>query len=290
MSLLDRVNPRLTGIERWYRRRREARWARLRESQNRVVVRLESGSKLVVPTESSLAAGIYLGNFERSERDFLRRFLRPHDCFWDIGANIGLFSHLAGAYLTRGSVVALEPLPEAFAVLQENLRPFNERSYAFQAAAGAADGHAKLYADNGLDPFASLVETDMPTNALAVAVTTLDGLQEREGLPHPTLLKLDCEGSELSVVAGASRLLTTAPQPTLLVEFNEKAARAAGTSSAALRQKLELLGYTLHSYRRRPLGPPWLGPLAPAECYPDQNVIATPHAQTLRSRLGLRQA
>src|SRR4030042_4964901 len=79
----------------------------------------------VVSTWSGVAAGMkwrryhrfvnayWLGSYELKVQLALQRLLQPGDVFYDVGANAGFFTVLAGRLVgSRGRVFAFEPIPE----------------------------------------------------------------------------------------------------------------------------------------------------------------------------------
>src|SRR4030095_11405574 len=72
--------------------------------------------------DSHLSQFICCEDYELTEREFLKRLLRPGDVFVDIGANIGLFTILAGRYVgAEGAVYAFEPCAKTYERLLANV-------------------------------------------------------------------------------------------------------------------------------------------------------------------------
>lgn len=98
---------------------------------------------------------------------------------------------------------------------------------------------------------------------------------------QPTLMKIDVEGWERHVIAGAYRLLSSPGAPHLLVEFADVTAANAGATSGELAEDLELLGYrssgttTVRVSSRRSSG----------RRYGGANLVATKRIEELRARL-----
>lgn len=162
------------------------------------------------------------GGFEDAEIDIAAALfgaLYPDRCIVDVGANVGLHS-LAWARLAP--VVALEPAPDTFARLEANVAAngMQNRVRTLRTAAGDTVGEVNFFvaADSG---FSSLKDTHhVPIrDQIKVPCTTLDALAVE--LPLPVgLLKIDVEGLERAVIAGAAELLLR-DRPVLMVEIFE---------------------------------------------------------------------
>jgi FkbM family methyltransferase len=139
---------------------------------------------------------------------FYRRFLRPGDVVVDIGANIGLATLVAAKIVgPRGRVVAVEPHPQTFEYLRDNvqLNGLADVVRLYCAALGEREGQRRIVEFPGDDSQNHLDGGDQ--SGIRVAVVPLDGLLMLEG---PTaLLKLDVEGYEKLVLDGANRTLAT---------------------------------------------------------------------------------
>ena len=82
-----------------------------------------AGSAVLVvqPGLAGATGNIYLGLHEFEDMSFVLHCLREGDRFADIGANVGTYTVLASA--VRGAeTLAIEPVPETFAHLLDNLR------------------------------------------------------------------------------------------------------------------------------------------------------------------------
>jgi FkbM family methyltransferase len=180
---------------------------------------------------SAQAYGFLTGTHEPMVAEALRRTLGPGRVFWDVGANIG-FSALIAARLVgpAGAVVALDPQRECADAIRANaaLNGFGQLQVV-QAAAGAATGTADLIvvADSLWTRLATVGEHDLEARREHVAVVALDDLEA----PPPDVVKIDVEGAELDVLAGAQRLLSER-RPILIVEMHGKNAAFADAMAA----------------------------------------------------------
>jgi FkbM family methyltransferase len=179
----------------------------------------------------------------------LRPLLPPEGVAIDVGAHGGQVTRLLSALVPRGQVVAVEPSSYARSVLRLALLLRGRRNVAVVAAAlGAAPGVAVLatplkragamgYGAASLAPDAA-----RPAVREAVAVVTLDALVAAMALPRVDLLKIDVEGWEEAVLAGAAETLVR-HRPALYLEVARQRLERAGSAPEALWRRLEALGY-----------------------------------------------
>jgi FkbM family methyltransferase len=73
--------------------------------------------------------------------------LRKGDVFYDIGANIGLYSCVVSTVLAEPNVVAFEPSPPAFSKLDKNARLNGSQFRRYQLAVSDADVKTTLAVD-----------------------------------------------------------------------------------------------------------------------------------------------
>ena len=185
--------------------------------------------------------------------------VRPGDVFYDVGANIGIFSlvaaHRAG---NDGSVVAFEPHTGTIATLLENvaLNGLGKRVDVLSCALHHTTGHMpflyrSLVAGSGLsqigatrDPFGHTAE---PVARELKAVASGDDLIASRTIRPADVIKIDVDGREADVLAGMQALLTGSERPrSVQVELNpEGGARVLGLMADA--------GYR-ETFRHRTLG------------------------------------
>ena len=172
----------------------------------------------------------------------------------DVGASTGVFSLYAAASAPRSRLIALEPMPSAYALLRDNVRlnGFEGRVEVHHAAVAAETGEIELFIEaDGL--FFPSVLAPGATNAKSVRVpsVTLAEALERHAPDGVDLLKLDIEGAEYDVLYGAS--------PETLSRIGEIRMEAhdlddGERSVAALRRFLAQVGFTLVHDRQDPGG------------------------------------
>ena len=157
--------------------------------------------------------------------------LQPR-CFWDIGANVGLYGFTYLARFPARPCVMVEPDPRNATCLRRTVaRGGFERATVIEAAATHRSGSASFVTDpltgatgqidDGQQTFIQRHHRMTPQRT-TVQTLTLDSLLDR--LPAPDLIKIDVEQTELAVLQGATRLLGDV-RPVILIELaGERAA------------------------------------------------------------------
>jgi len=129
--------------------------------------------------------------------------------FFDVGANVGLYALAMATAHGELLVHAFEPAPATFERLRRNVA-LNARSNLFihREALAADVGTATLHIPRRGAPLdASLLEgMRLDTDPVTVPTTTVDAFAAAHGL-RVDLLKLDTEGTEDQVLAGAQATL-----------------------------------------------------------------------------------
>jgi FkbM family methyltransferase len=174
-----------------------------------------AGGGLTVDRRFWLDREIYRGFFEVAELDLISPLITPGDSCVDVGANIGLYSVLFAARSGHGPVIAFEPSP-SFTRLEENLRPFTNTT-ALNFGLGAATDTLRLHLADG-DHHANIRDA---TDADAeVEIRRLDEVPEVQALAEVDFLKVDVEGWESEVMAGATNLWNQHRIGMALIEAN----------------------------------------------------------------------
>lgn len=238
----------LLAYSRWAGAPLGRRWIGSRISKHlpprgRFLHRHPNGAALELDLADELGRYAYVyGAFEPAELRALLDCTAPGSAAFDVGANVGYHTTALAQHLQDGLVVAVEPSPANLLRLQENLvRHPSARVRVHACAAGAAAGHITLNLASDPAYLSTLVPVGNRATgeALDVPLRTLDDIWEEEGRPRVSVIKIDVEGAEPSVLAGARMLLAT-HRPALLLEANE-----AGQLEV-LERALRPLGYRSH--------------------------------------------
>jgi FkbM family methyltransferase len=141
--------------------------------------------------------------------------------FIDIGANIGLVS--VPVLERTGSIgIAFEPEPHNVALLERNLarHGLSSRCEVHAAACYSRPGQLSLalsttnLGDHRLQPEHG---APLARSVVSVPAVRLDDVLRNRDLPHPIVMKLDTQGSEVKVLEGAVETLARADH--LISEF-----------------------------------------------------------------------
>lgn len=160
--------------------------------------------------------------FHADEPEYLLldQYVRSGDWVLDVGANVGHYTlRLSNLVGPHGRVIAFEPVPDTFELLAANIAKLGARNVTLiNAAASDSTGVAGMTMpkfETGLDNYymAQLVTEGGEFSVLCICVDALK-LQNRV-----SLVKIDAEGHELSVIRGMRELLKR-HHPVLVVEDN----------------------------------------------------------------------
>jgi FkbM family methyltransferase len=181
----------------------------------------------VVTVRSGRAAGIrleihprsekyyWLGTYEPHVLDEIARRLRADATFWDVGSHLGYMVAVASRLVgPTGAVVAFEPNPENIRRLRRTIE-LNDLQNVVVREVALSDhvGQSDFYIGSA-SSMGSLLQGSTPIPSMHVPTSTAD--TELEGRACPDLVKIDVEGSESMVLAGAGALLEC--RPDLIVE------------------------------------------------------------------------
>lgn len=239
----------------WLACRRGALWEAARDNSLMVPLSVPwlAGTTVDVTLGNDNSLCLYVcGSFEPNEFNFLDRLLKPGMVFVDVGANDGYYTLFASRRVgPQGRVVSVEPSSRERGHLERNLaRNGIGNVEIVPAALGAAAGHADLHLAHGVhtghNTLGRFAHDDVvPARVERVPLETLDAVVTRLALPRVDVVKIDVEGGEANVIAGA-RTMLAAMRPVLMMEVSDSALQAQGSSEAALLEMLRgELGYEI---------------------------------------------
>ena len=155
----------------------------------------------------------------------------PNDVLIDVGANVGMYSIWAAK--TRGvRVFAFEPESQNYSLLNRNIvlngleNHVNAYCLAISDVAGVSQLHLSQFAAGGschsLGEKLDFKHQPMnPVFSQGCVSAPLDGLVDSGAVPEPDHIKIDVDGFEPKVIAGARRIIERGKLKSLLIEVNQ---------------------------------------------------------------------
>lgn len=177
--------------------------------------------------------------FETPEHEFkmLHELVRDGEWVIDVGANVGHYTKRLSELVGRnGRVIAFEPVPATFALLASNVELLENQNVTLINAAVSDQmrvvGMTMPRFESGLENYYEAHLTDATGTEFSVLTIPIDSM----AIVHKiSLVKIDAEGHESSVLGGMQRLIAM-HKPTLIVE----------TGSNTIIDQLSSLGYAAH--------------------------------------------
>lgn len=182
------------------------------------VIRFVNDSHLVI-SHGMLGAtqNIYTGLHAFEDCGLLLHLLRPSDLCVDIGANVGVYTILSSAAI-GAHTIAIEPIPSTYEKLRTNIRYNDVADRAITYNIGLGSENSTLVFTSNRDAGNRVVsEETSGGETIRVPVRTLDDVL---GEATPTLVKIDVEGWESHVLAGAETTLKKSSLLCFIIEMD----------------------------------------------------------------------
>jgi FkbM family methyltransferase len=206
--------------------------------QEPVAIECEGSWIYVDPRD--VGVSLYLmteGVYEPRLTEFLKQVLDPGMAVVDGGANVGYFTLLAAKLVgDSGRVYAFEPEPRNFGFLQRSVeRNGVENVVLTRGALSDRSGAETLFLDRSNFGEPSFRESNVsdPAGAVEVRTVTLDEFFAGQSESRVDLIKLDTQGAEGLVLAGAEAVLAQRAL-TIVMEFCPWSLRNMGTDPIEL--------------------------------------------------------
>lgn len=175
-------------------------------------------------------------HFMTDEKEYalLDSFLQPGDWVLDIGANVGHYTmRMAELVGASGRVIALEPVPDTFALLAANARLFPHQNVSLlNVAASDRVGAVGIQIPRFTEGLTNFYQAHLAPGKDGLSVMTIP--VDTLALPAIRLVKMDVEGHELPALQGM-RMLLERDHPVAIVE----------TGSSEVLELLTGLGYAV---------------------------------------------
>jgi FkbM family methyltransferase len=242
------------------------------------------GLELYIRPNEELSRAVYVsGTYEPGSLLAMKRLLPEQGVFIDVGANVGLYSLLAARWVgASGRVFSFEPSEREFRHLTAHLQLNRlENVVAIRRAVVDRCGSIELrvaefpHAGHNTTNKTFVYSDVVSSHSEVVEGTTLDHFAAEAGLDRVDLVKVDVEGGEQSVLAGAARLLHHL-RPSWIIELTS------GPSNEQAAPESLGLFFDAHYrvFRVDAIGAA-LVEIRPGDAVPSGNVVAVPRERRL---------
>ena len=249
-EVLSQLNPQLGRIESYGIA--AARRVAVPCGSGAVMLRTNVGYALCSDEDHALiAALVEAGELEPGTRHLIQRILSPGDVFIDVGANIGIHTLAAAqAMQGKGRVIAFEPYPPTARLFAKTIwiNGFAPIVEIHSVAASNVQGERALYLGE-TSGHHSLFPLDGPSlgDSLSVKVKVKTVDQITVDVPNATLIKIDAEGAELEVLAGAVALLNRSKHVGIIAEFGNSHLKRIGCDTREWLSNFTKIGFYYQS-------------------------------------------
>jgi FkbM family methyltransferase len=188
------------------------------------------------------------GDYEVAVQNAFVSLLREGDVFYDIGANVGFFSVLAGRLVGQaGAVHAFEPVPANASMVERNAQLNHLGNIeVFRVAVSNQTGKSELYlADHAGG--AALKSAGVPPDLAGVIVVDTSSIDDHVNLRRmrpPNVVKIDVEGAELEVLHGMLEVLQEW-SPKIILEVDDAERKRCEEKMTACKEFLTNLRYRI---------------------------------------------
>jgi FkbM family methyltransferase len=149
-------------------------------------------------------------SFDPEVAETILRFAGDKDVFWDVGANKGTCAYRIAAALPTCRIVAIEPQRTMQELLQHNLGILASGRYEiFAVGIGEQGGQFSLFIEVANQGRATLIGMTDPHRSESVEIATAKTIADRSAFGWPTLVKIDVEGFEISVIRSLAEAFRT---------------------------------------------------------------------------------
>jgi FkbM family methyltransferase len=194
------------------------------------------------------------GNFEPNELTWMSQTLTEGMTVIDIGAHMGMYTLTASKLVGEsGVVLALEPSTREFQRLTFHVTLNDLKNVrCLQTAASSSFGEATLKIgsewNSGHNTFGEFFNESVEMiREERVLTQTVDALVAGQGLERVDIIKIDVEGHEFQVLAGAVDTITRF-RPRILIEVFEETLRRQGACVETVLGFLIAHGYALNEF------------------------------------------
>lgn len=168
------------------------------------VIKDVQGSKMSLDlSDEGLSRDLFqFGIRERASTRMMQKILSEDQVVVDIGANLGYYVLMEAK--VGASVYAIEPVPDNFEKLNENIELNEYKNVTtYQMAIGDKNATARMALSEKSN--LHVITTDDDANTISVKVVTLDDFLKDKKIPD--IVRMDVEGYEYEIIKGMPKTL-----------------------------------------------------------------------------------
>ena len=169
---------------------------------------------------------------EPNTLSWIDNFQNNKKIFWDIGANIGLYSIYAALKHSNIKVISFEPSTSNLRVLSRNiaLNKLSDKISIYQPALNKVENSFMMFQESqfiegwSMNQFSNDIKLNEATNKqqnYKIYGTNIDSLIRNNILKVPNYIKIDVDGIEHLILQGSVNTLTNKNIKSILVEIDE---------------------------------------------------------------------
>jgi FkbM family methyltransferase len=208
---------------------------------------------------------LLLDRHEHETVQQIDRVVKPGMTVLDVGAHVGYYTRRCARRVgPQGRVIAFEPHPRTFAVLQQNVQDCDNVT-PLQLAVAEAEGTAELYdylmmsASGSLHYDETMLELqksqlsqsdvapriadNFPVQTFSVKTRPIDACLADLDIAQVDVVKMDIEGAEIGALRGMTQAIRRSPGLVLVMEYNPQALKAFDFEPAAALDEIRALGF-----------------------------------------------
>lgn len=218
------------------------------------------------PNDPVVSGALTLRVYELSEQALFAKYLHGDMTLVDIGANMGLYTAVSMHHLeASGRIVAFEPFPQTFEILQKNVAANQNNGRAcprvdtlnLAATPEPCKVDLRLNPENRADNrlYRGTYQGKLEQwDTLPVEGRPVDDVLAELDIEEVNFVKIDIQGYEQKAISGFQKTLARSQNVILLSEFWPKGLAESGGSPQEYLQMLENLGFTLYVLNEKPHG------------------------------------
>lgn len=156
----------------------------------------------------------------------LQYFLKKEDQFIDVGANLGQYLFVAEGLIPATQIYGFEPHPNLAKRLRQLFPKINISEDALSNSTGKTQFKIPYFDNREIHTRGTLKTEHRETGEtrsklIDVTINTLDNFAQTNQLQNIALIKIDVEGAEFDVVAGATAVIES-QQPVMIIEIEQR--------------------------------------------------------------------